>query len=77
MQIVIEVWQMGDLIARGEFDSLKKAQDAYARFIGDDGCGVEVYVDGERLKTLQAWKMMHGWNGYEDFYYGCRRRGGK
>ncbi|MBQ4050143.1 MAG: hypothetical protein IJD13_00800 [Oscillospiraceae bacterium] len=76
MKIELEIWQMGDLVAKGTFTCLDAARRAYARLINNDACGVEVYVDGRRLKALEAWDLLQGWNRYCAFYYGQTERRG-
>lgn len=74
MKIELEVWQMGDLVAKGTFTCLKAARKAYARLVGNDTCGVEVYMDGRRLKAVEAWTLLQGYSGYGEFYYGRSER---
>ena len=73
MKIVLEVWQMGDLGAKGTFTSLEAARAAYKRLANNDECGVEVYADGKRLKAPEAWALMEGWN--SDFRFGRAEKG--
>ncbi|MBR6789767.1 MAG: hypothetical protein IKM31_02725 [Oscillospiraceae bacterium] len=75
MNIRIEIWHLGDLTAKGEFTDLKKAKAVYDRYIGNDHCAVEVYLDGERLKAPDAWKLMKGWDGYGRFRFGRSVKG--
>lgn len=58
MRYRIEIWRNGRMSFAEEFDEFLPAQRFYLKYCGRDDGSTELYIDGERLRYIEAWRLM-------------------
>jgi len=74
----IEIRHLGIVVREFFTDDLEKAKKIYQRFTVKDNCSTELYIDGRRLRYIDAWELMEVKLDYLDFRSeAVRQREGK
>lgn len=63
----IEIRHLGEVVREFFTDDLEKAKKIYQRFTAKDNCSTELYIDGRRLRYIDAWELMEVKLDYLDF----------
>ena len=63
----IEICHMGQVVREFFTDDLTKAQKIYGKYTDRPDCSTELYIDGKRLRYIDAWEVMAVGFGFLDF----------